>query len=96
MCMCVQYSSARLSIAWESIPAPLHIVLFFCEPATTVRILELGEYLPDARDSADAGITASRVRDFMAHEAKLSTSQSGLREKREYHRFLLDSFAPGR
>ena len=85
-----QYSSARLSIAWESIPAPLHIFLFCCEPTIRVTLLELGEYVPDARESADAGVTASRVRDFMAREAHLALSSSGLREKREYHRHLLD------
>lgn len=89
----LEYRSARLSLAWDSIPALRHFLLLCCQPINHVRVSVIGSYVPGDSEKGAAGVAtcASRVRTIMAENAGLALSSSSLKEKRLYHKILLKS-----
>ena len=92
----LEYRSARLSLAWDSIPALRHFLLLCCQPVNHVRVSVVGCYVPGDSERGAAGVAscAARVRAIMAENGGLALSNSSLKEKRLYHKLLLGSGAP--
>jgi 1-acyl-sn-glycerol-3-phosphate acyltransferase len=78
----------RLSLAWESISAVVHVLLVLASPWQSAVGLELPLCVPTAEERRDPRRFAARVRGELLRATALLPSDSGLEEKREYQQRL--------
>ncbi len=68
----------------QSVTAPYHLFRYLTQFVNYCELTLLPVYSPSAEERADASLFASNVRAAMSRASGLPTSESDLKDKREY------------
>ncbi|KAJ8772816.1 hypothetical protein K2173_027993 [Erythroxylum novogranatense] len=80
----LRYPYQRLSLAWDSISGVRHVIFLLCQFTNHMEVIRLPVYYPSQEEKDDPKLYANNVRQLMAREGNLFTSDIGLTEKRIY------------